>query len=416
MRRRRESCLRFLRAFSLMCWLVLAVILFMPTSAYADDCTRDPLNAADCMRTGGFRQGITVVIGGAATAGVVVSNVISAGATGALPQPQIPAQPAQVTPPEQISPQPPGLEDWQRKWIEKGWRWSEEEGGLVPHPGAVNEKGQIWYRPPWDQGGEYWVDKATFDECQEYIRDGYQWSDRWGWKPPEEIRQLDAERDRRWREFTDPEAGKRRHEKLMRDVREAVENDTEYQRIKQELDRIDQRLKEMERQSLRDEMAFNQRMAAIHERRDRLLGYLEAPVRAIKWTADTSIDILGGIPGAPQKIKYVYKATTNFIETSIEKQSLWEGTKKAVIETGKDIIGDKIGDAIKTPSIDLPKSAKDMPVKQLFTKQGLPTVGKLGANYGKGKLVGWEMDRQIANLTVTSDKSTGMPPMVLAGM
>jgi hypothetical protein len=46
-------------------------------TAFADDCLRDPLNAADCVRTPGARQVITTGIGVAGTAGVVIQNVIN---------------------------------------------------------------------------------------------------------------------------------------------------------------------------------------------------------------------------------------------------------------------------------------------------------------------------------------------------
>lgn len=61
----------------LVMWVVLLAALAVAEPVAADDCTRDPLNAADCMRTPGFRQGITVVLGGAAAAGVTLINVLA---------------------------------------------------------------------------------------------------------------------------------------------------------------------------------------------------------------------------------------------------------------------------------------------------------------------------------------------------
>ena len=416
MNARQARLLRTGKILALVSWLIFALALFIPEPAYADDCARDPLNAADCMRTGGFRQGITMVVGGAATAGVVLSNILTSTA-GALPQPGVRLPDSPVAPPQGPEVLPPGMDEWHRKWLERGWRWSEEDGGFVPQPGAVSEEGKIWYRPPWDQGGEYWVDRDTFNDIQEHLRDGEEWSDTWGWQRPEDNRRMDAERARRWREFTDRDAGRRRHEQLMRDVRRDVENDPEYQRFMRELKAIEDRLEDIQRQSLRDDIAFHNRMAEIYERQDRNLGYVEAPLKAIKWTADTSIDILGAIPGAPRKIKYVYKATTNFIDKSIRTGSYTEGLKAAVVETGKDVIADQIGDhVIKTPGIDLPESAKNIPVKTLFTKGGLPTTGKLGANLVKGKIIGAGVNETLSRKIVTGPKLPGLPPVVLAGM
>lgn len=62
----------------LISFLLVSVALMIPTmTAFAHDCFSDPLNAADCLRTGGVRQGITTAIGIAGTAGVVIQNVIN---------------------------------------------------------------------------------------------------------------------------------------------------------------------------------------------------------------------------------------------------------------------------------------------------------------------------------------------------
>jgi hypothetical protein len=59
-------------------FLLVSIALMIPTmTAFADDCLRDPLNAADCVRTPGARQVITTGIGVAGTAGVVIQNVIN---------------------------------------------------------------------------------------------------------------------------------------------------------------------------------------------------------------------------------------------------------------------------------------------------------------------------------------------------
>jgi hypothetical protein len=416
MNARQARLLRMGKILALVSWLILALALFIPEPVYADDCARDPLNAADCMRTGGFRQGITMVVGGAATAGVVLSNILTSTA-GGLPQPGVRLTDSPIAPPQGPEVLPPGMDEWHRKWLERGWRWSEEDGGFVPRPGAVSEDGKIWYRPPWDQGGEYWVDRDEFIDIQEHLRNGEEWSDTWGWQRPEDNRRMDAERARRWREFTDRDAGRRQHEQRMRDVRREVENDPEYQRMMRELDAIGERLRDMERQSLRDEINFNSRMAEIYERQDRNLGYIEAPVKVIKWTADTSIDILGGIPGPTRYIKYAYKGTTSFIDKSASTGSYTEGLKASIKTVVIEGVGDAIGDyVIKTPGIDLPESTKDIAVKTLVTKGGLSTTGKLGANLIKGKVIGAGVNDALSKKIITGPKLPGLPPVILAGM
>ena len=53
--------------------------LFLPPPAQADDCMSDPLNAADCMRTPGYRQTITIIFTGLPTLAVVLPNLLGNG-------------------------------------------------------------------------------------------------------------------------------------------------------------------------------------------------------------------------------------------------------------------------------------------------------------------------------------------------
>ena len=74
------------RRLRLFLWFILIaqIVVFtlaLTSPVYADDCTTDPLNAADCMRTPGFRQGISVIMSvGAAATTVAVSLLSGAGA------------------------------------------------------------------------------------------------------------------------------------------------------------------------------------------------------------------------------------------------------------------------------------------------------------------------------------------------
>lgn len=61
-------------------WTVVqavALVLFVTTPVYADDCLTDPLNAADCMRTKGFRQGISAITSLGGTIAVILVNTLS---------------------------------------------------------------------------------------------------------------------------------------------------------------------------------------------------------------------------------------------------------------------------------------------------------------------------------------------------
>lgn len=66
--------------FALLTWMTPPMVL-------ADDCLRDPLNAADCMRTPGYRETITIIFSGLPAIAAIVPNLIG-GATGSTPPPQ----------------------------------------------------------------------------------------------------------------------------------------------------------------------------------------------------------------------------------------------------------------------------------------------------------------------------------------
>jgi hypothetical protein len=68
---------RWLLIFVFVACQVTAFFLLFPNPAYADDCLRDPLNAADCMRTTGARQVGSVVISLAGTLAATLVSIVS---------------------------------------------------------------------------------------------------------------------------------------------------------------------------------------------------------------------------------------------------------------------------------------------------------------------------------------------------
>jgi len=56
--------------------LVILAALLLPGSAFADNCIEDPLNAADCMRTPGFREAITLILISLGIAPVVIAGIL----------------------------------------------------------------------------------------------------------------------------------------------------------------------------------------------------------------------------------------------------------------------------------------------------------------------------------------------------
>lgn len=83
--------------------VVILVILMLPTEVFADDCLTDPLNAADCMRTGGYRQSMTMIFSTLPTLSVVIPNLIQPPGTVTTPGTPPPAT-------DQVPDSPPGDE------------------------------------------------------------------------------------------------------------------------------------------------------------------------------------------------------------------------------------------------------------------------------------------------------------------
>lgn len=67
---------RFLIGLWLLCQ-VLALSLLLPRPVYAHDCLTDPLNAADCMRTPGFRPAISIIISVGGTLATILVNLLT---------------------------------------------------------------------------------------------------------------------------------------------------------------------------------------------------------------------------------------------------------------------------------------------------------------------------------------------------
>lgn len=341
--------------------VVIVIAASLPTTAYADDCLEDPLNAADCMRTGGYRQVLVVTFASLPTISVIIPNLLQA-PVNQLPQvlqsqfgPAVspPAQPPETLPP---TPQPTGP--------------------------PTNDKGQVWYQPPWDQGGEYWVDREEYDSIQQHLKEGYVWSDRWGWKQPGEAQQLDRDREQRWKKFTSKEEGQRRHEQLKRDIQRDLANDPEYQRIQRELDQIQQRLDDIKRQSLREDIAYYQRQAQYYNQRAEYYDTLSNAAGVVKTTADVAIDILGTAPGPGRVIKYGYHTLAKTGEVTAETGSISKGLAAGALEGGKSYLGDKTSNKVVNYTAEfLVSTAQKGIEKESLTeglKEGFKSVGKKG--------------------------------------
>ncbi|HQP29788.1 MAG TPA: hypothetical protein PLB81_00560 [Deltaproteobacteria bacterium] len=118
-----------------------------------------------------------------------------------------------------------------------------------PIPTGFAYQDKVWYQPPWDKSGPYWMNKADYDSMRAMLRRGMVWSDRWGWVEPEEGRVMEAQRSAAWDRYT---AGTDADIKAMTDqIQESRQRLAEIRERQDELERIEQmreRLAELERQ------------------------------------------------------------------------------------------------------------------------------------------------------------------------
>ena len=81
------------RAVVVLSVILVFAALWAPPAASAHDCLTDPLNAADCMRTPGYRQVITIIFGGLPAAAAIIPNVLGSTPMPATPTRRDPTQP-----------------------------------------------------------------------------------------------------------------------------------------------------------------------------------------------------------------------------------------------------------------------------------------------------------------------------------
>ncbi len=146
MRARNDCYRRWMALWMLLLLVVVSLLLPAPVSAH--DCLRDPLNAADCMRTAGFRPTIAVIVSLGGTVATILVNVLAGGAAsvpgaiagaGAGVAPGIPL-PVATPPPEPLFPPGPPLPSQTPAVTPPG-------PGTPPAPGTPPEAGPgAWQR------------------------------------------------------------------------------------------------------------------------------------------------------------------------------------------------------------------------------------------------------------------------------
>lgn len=123
-----------------------------------------------------------------------------------------------------------------------------------PIPSGFEYQGKVWYQPPWDSGGPYWMSKADYDRMRDMMRQGKEWSNRWGWVDKGEAAKMDQARDQAFENFKkqDPEIKKITDGiKATQNKIDELKHQLAQSKIKAEIEAARERLQHLEKE--RDE-------------------------------------------------------------------------------------------------------------------------------------------------------------------
>jgi hypothetical protein len=230
-----------------------------------------------------------------------------------------------------------------------------------PIPSGFEYQGKVWYQPPWDTGGPYWMSKADYDAMRSMKRQGMVWSDRWGWVTPEDGKAMEAQRSAAWDEYksnTDKDV-KALTDKIdesrgkLADIRDNLE----------ELDKIEkmrERLDELEKQRVLDN-SFATQMSETWTNYEkgvnRDLDALPGDLGRLALDAAREVrDITGAaITAAGDTASDIYREVTDVDN--------YKAVGQAAVDTAKDLIlhpvdsSVKVGDIVKSAGSGALKAA-----------------------------------------------------------
>ncbi len=225
---------------------------------------------------------------------------------------------------------------------------------VIPDPlsPGFEHQGKVWYQPPWDQGGPYWMNKADYDAMRSMLRQGRVWSDRWGWVFPEDGKAMEAQNAEAWDKYksdTDDDI------KALTDRIEASREKLAEIRDKQaELDRIEElreRLVELERQrALDNSFATHLKETWKHyeEGVNRDLDALPGELKSMALAAAREVrDTTGAlVTAARDTAADIYREVTDADNYKAVGQAAFDTAKELILHPVDSSV--KVGDTVKT--------------------------------------------------------------------
>ena len=305
-------------------WLIcqlLALSLLLPASAYADDCLTDPLNAADCMRTPGFRPVISVIISVGGTLATILVNLLGVAPSGGAGSSKAKSGSAYDFGDGR------DYYEGQSYTFDDGREYKVVDGELVPtrelNDGAAyvdadgNRKiwigGQAWHEADWRRQA------ATNDAyAQAHKQD------------------VDSYWEKRQQEIHEEQAALQAEEKAQ------AEHEAYKEMIRQKYDLQDD---EFVKKWIEMEQDFDYEEEKRHldYSKSRALTWGENIAIGVKFAADTAIDVGAVVVPGGKYVKAGYKVATGAIETGYKYAEIdvYKGIRGAVggaVEAAKDFI------------------------------------------------------------------------------
>ena len=217
-----------------------------------------------------------------------------------------------------------------------------------PIPSGFEYGGKVWYQPPWDKGGPYWMDKSDYSGVRSMMRQGKEWSDRWGWVDPEEGKAMESQRTQAWDEYksnTDQDI------KVITDkIQESQQNLAEIREKQAELEKIEQmreRLAELEKQRELDNSFATQLQETARNYVDGVNKDLDALPGDLERLALDAAREIRDTAGA------VITAASDTVG-DLTNGNNWKAVGQAAVDTAKELIlhpvdsSVKVGDTVKS--------------------------------------------------------------------
>lgn len=217
-----------------------------------------------------------------------------------------------------------------------------------PIPTGFEYQGKVWYKPPWDKGGPYWMDKSDYSSMRSMMRQGKEWSDRWGWVDPEEGKAMESQRTEAWDEYksnTDQDI-----KALTDKIDESQQNLADIREKQAELEKIEQ---------------LRERLAELEKQREMDNSFATQLSETAKNYVDGVNKDLDALPGDLQRLALdaarEIRDTTGAVITAasdtvgdLTNGDNWKAVGKAAVDTAKELIlhpvdaSVKVGDTVKS--------------------------------------------------------------------